>query len=65
MDLQEDLDPEEWHGVMDRFMRILSDGVHRFEGTVDKLTGDGIMALFGAPSPTRTTPAGRATPPCT
>jgi class 3 adenylate cyclase/tetratricopeptide (TPR) repeat protein len=49
MDLQEDLDPEEWHAVMDRFMRILADGVHRFEGTVDKFTGDGVMALFGAP----------------
>ncbi len=49
MDLQEGLDPEEWHGVMDRFMRLLTDGVHRYEGTVDKFTGDGIMALFGAP----------------
>jgi class 3 adenylate cyclase len=49
MELAEDLDPEEWHGVMDRFMRILTEGVHRFEGTVDKFTGDGIMALFGAP----------------
>ncbi|HEV8624608.1 MAG TPA: adenylate/guanylate cyclase domain-containing protein [Acidimicrobiia bacterium] len=49
MELQEDLDPEDWHGVMDRFMRILADGVHRFEGTVDKFTGDGVMALFGAP----------------
>ena len=49
MALQEDLDPEEWHGVMHGFMRILIDGVHRFEGTVDKFTGDGVMALFGAP----------------
>ncbi|MCA1844862.1 MAG: AAA family ATPase, partial [Actinobacteria bacterium] len=49
MELSEDLDPEDWHHVMDGFMRILADGVHRFEGTVDKFTGDGIMALFGAP----------------
>ena len=34
---------------MDRFFAILCEGVHRFEGTVDKFTGDGIMALFGAP----------------
>jgi class 3 adenylate cyclase len=49
MDLGEKVDPEEWYRVMDRFFRILSDGVHRFEGTVDKFTGDGIMAIFGAP----------------
>ena len=49
MDLQADLDPEEWAKIMGRFVDILADGVHRFEGTVDKFTGDGIMALFGAP----------------
>ncbi len=49
MDLAGSLDPEEWRGIMDRFLKILSAGVHRFEGTVDKFTGDGIMALFGAP----------------
>jgi class 3 adenylate cyclase/tetratricopeptide (TPR) repeat protein len=49
MELAEQLDPEEWHGVMDRFFAILTDGVHRFDGTVNQYTGDGIMALFGAP----------------
>src|SRR5262245_21729647 len=49
LELAEGLDPEEWHGVLDRFFQILSDGVHRFEGTVNQFTGDGVMALFGAP----------------
>jgi adenylate cyclase len=49
MDLQEGIDPEAWHRVMERFFVILTDGVHRFEGTVNQYTGDGIMALFGAP----------------
>jgi hypothetical protein len=49
MELAEQLDPEEWHQVLDRFFQILTDGVHRFEGTVNQYTGDGIMALFGAP----------------
>ncbi len=49
MELQEDLDPEQWHAIMDRFFQILTEGVHRFEGTVNQYTGDGIMALFGAP----------------
>jgi class 3 adenylate cyclase len=34
---------------MDRFFPILSEGVHRFEGTVKEYRGDGIMALYGAP----------------
>ena len=49
MDMQADLDPEEWAGIMDRFVRLLADGVRRYDGMVDKFTGDGIMALFGAP----------------
>ena len=49
MDLAEGLDPEAWHAILDRFFQILADGVHRFEGTVNQYTGDGIMALFGAP----------------
>jgi class 3 adenylate cyclase len=49
LEMQEGIDPEEWHGIMDRFFQILSDGVHRFEGTLNQYTGDGVMALFGAP----------------
>jgi len=49
MGLAEQVDPEEWRRIMDRFFGLLCDGVHRFEGTVNKFTGDGIMALFGAP----------------
>ena len=49
MELAEQLDPEEWHRILERFFAILTEGVHRFEGTVNQYTGDGIMALFGAP----------------
>ncbi|HET7053362.1 MAG TPA: adenylate/guanylate cyclase domain-containing protein [Solirubrobacterales bacterium] len=49
MDLAEQQDPEEWRRIMQRFFSILADEVRRFEGTVDKFTGDGIMAVFGAP----------------
>jgi class 3 adenylate cyclase len=49
MELAERVDPEDWHRLLDRLFRILADGVHRYEGTVNQYTGDGIMALFGAP----------------
>ncbi len=49
MDLAESIDAEDWHTILERFFAILTDGVHRFEGTVNQYTGDGIMALFGAP----------------
>ena len=45
MELAEQLDPEQWHTILDRFFAILTEGVHRFEGTVNQYTGDGIMAL--------------------
>ncbi len=43
------LDPEEFHTVMDGAFQRMLDAVHRWEGTVNQFTGDGIMALFGAP----------------
>jgi class 3 adenylate cyclase/tetratricopeptide (TPR) repeat protein len=49
LELSSAVDPEVWHGIMDSFFQVLTDGVHRFEGTVNQYTGDGIMALFGAP----------------
>jgi class 3 adenylate cyclase/tetratricopeptide (TPR) repeat protein len=49
MELAEGIDAEEWHAILDRFFHILTAGVHRFEGTINQYTGDGIMALFGAP----------------
>ncbi|HYH54530.1 MAG TPA: adenylate/guanylate cyclase domain-containing protein [Solirubrobacterales bacterium] len=49
MDLAEQEDPEEWREIMQRFFSLLAKSVTRFEGTVDKFTGDGIMAIFGAP----------------
>ncbi len=49
MDIAADVDPEEWHAIKDRFFAIASDGVHRFAGTINQYTGDGVMALFGAP----------------
>jgi class 3 adenylate cyclase/tetratricopeptide (TPR) repeat protein len=47
--LSEKLDPEEVHQIMDGAFKILMDEIHRFEGTINQFTGDGVMALFGAP----------------
>ncbi len=47
--LAEGRDPEEVHAVIDRCFDCITAEVHRFEGTVNQYTGDGVMALFGAP----------------
>ena len=47
--MSEKLDPEEVHEIMDGCYQLLMDEIHRYEGTIDKFTGDGVMALFGAP----------------
>nr|WP_205862360.1 adenylate/guanylate cyclase domain-containing protein [Planosporangium thailandense] len=45
----EDVDPERVGAVTDRVLAALAGSVKTFGGHVDKLTGDGIMAVFGAP----------------
>jgi class 3 adenylate cyclase len=47
--LTEKLGPEEAYSIMDEIYEILIHKVHDYEGTVNEMTGDGIMALFGAP----------------
>ena len=47
--LVEKLGPEEAYALMDQVYEILIHKVHDFEGTVNEMTGDGVMALFGAP----------------
>jgi class 3 adenylate cyclase len=47
--LSERLDPEAVHTIMDGCFELLTRAVHRYEGTINQFTGDGIMALFGAP----------------
>ena len=47
--LVEKLGPEEGYALLDKVLEIMIHRVHDYEGTVNKMTGDGIMALFGAP----------------
>src|SRR5215471_4914305 len=47
--LLEGLDPEEAQKLIDPVLRVMMEAVHRYEGTVNQVVGDGIMALFGAP----------------
>jgi len=47
--MSEKLDPEEVHTIMDGCFKILMDEIHKYEGTINQFTGDGVMALFGAP----------------
>ena len=47
--MTEKLDPEEVHQIMDGCFKILMDEIHKYEGTINQFTGDGVMTLFGAP----------------
>jgi class 3 adenylate cyclase/tetratricopeptide (TPR) repeat protein len=49
MELLADRDPEEARGLLDPVLEHMMEAVHRYEGTVNQVMGDGVMALFGAP----------------
>ena len=49
MELLAERDPEDARKLLDPVLEHMMDAVHRFEGTVNQVMGDGIMALFGAP----------------
>jgi class 3 adenylate cyclase/predicted ATPase len=49
MELLADRDPEEARKILDPVLDRMMEAVHRYEGTVNQVMGDGIMALFGAP----------------
>ncbi|WP_187640178.1 adenylate/guanylate cyclase domain-containing protein [Bosea sp. F3-2] len=48
-ELIRELDVEEAQTLLDGALKVMMDAVHRYEGTVSRALGDGIMALFGAP----------------
>jgi class 3 adenylate cyclase/tetratricopeptide (TPR) repeat protein len=50
MDLMERLDPEEARAIVDPALKLMIDGVHRYDGYIVQSTGDGVFALFGAPA---------------
>jgi class 3 adenylate cyclase len=49
MELLADRDPEEARKLLDPVVERMMEAVHHYEGTVNQVIGDGIMALFGAP----------------
>ena len=49
MELLADRDPEESRTLLNAVVERMMEAVHRYEGTVNNVMGDGIMATFGAP----------------
>ena len=49
LELLSDRDPEDARRLLDPVLERIMDAVHRYEGTVNQVLGDGVMALFGAP----------------
>src|SRR5262249_19068895 len=49
MELLADRDPEDARKLVDPVLTLMVDAVHHYEGTINQIMGDGVMALFGAP----------------
>jgi class 3 adenylate cyclase/tetratricopeptide (TPR) repeat protein len=49
LELVEGRDPEDARAILDPALQVMMEAVHRYEGTVNNLLGDGLMAIFGAP----------------
>ncbi|MGH7317849.1 MAG: adenylate/guanylate cyclase domain-containing protein, partial [Candidatus Rokuibacteriota bacterium] len=49
MELVADRDPEDARRLLDPVLELMMEAVHRYEGTVNQVLGDGVMAIFGAP----------------
>ncbi len=49
MEIMESLGPEESQRLLNPCIQLMMDAVHRTEGTIGRVLGDGVMALFGAP----------------
>ena len=47
--IAEQLDPEEYRDLLEQYLELVLGEIYRFEGIVNQLAGDGLMALFGAP----------------
>jgi len=47
--IAERLDPEDFHDLLEKYLAVAFPAVYRFEGVVNQLAGDGLLALFGAP----------------
>jgi class 3 adenylate cyclase len=60
--LGERLDPESLRHVMGRYLEEMREVLERHGGTVEKFIGDAVMAVFGIPGCTRTTPGAPCTP---
>ena len=63
MELLADRDPEDARAILDPVLERMMAAVHRYEGTVNQVMGDGIMALVGARSPMKITRCAPVTPP--